>query len=209
MTKKERDEQRQREARRRMCLHHFMALCVCVENAWMYGLAGGGVWQGTSYLPVKVTASERKFTAAQWDKIAKWRYRLVQDMGGERQWNVGKGGFYTDANAKLEMIKSGTKKAWPDGTHEDYLFMQTYILYCAFHDYAILRDDRRASLRYLVQTLGTLADRFITRDSPLVAPMNEVYWTTRDAWQEYPDWSCGGTVQWGESEQDKWLKQVA
>lgn len=210
MTKRERDELRQKEARRRMCLHHFLALCVCFEYAWAYGLDGGGSTDaGTTYLPVNLPPAERKFVIEQWQKIVKWRMKLVEGLNDGRNWERGKQGFYTDANAKLEMIEDKAKEFWPEGTREDFLIIQTYILHAAFHDYAILRDDRRPALRYLAQTLGTLVNRLMPKDSPLVEPMNKVYWATRDAWQEWPDWTRGGELEWGESEQDKYLKEKA
>jgi hypothetical protein len=52
------------------------------------------------------------------------------------------------------------------------------------------------------QALNTLADRLLPKDSPLVHPMSEAYWLTRDAWQEYPDWTRGGTLEWTPSEQE-------
>ena len=207
MTKRERQEARKRELQMKMCLHHFLGLSVMFENAWVFGLNGGGRFEGTVYQPVNLDKATVKFALAQWDKIVKWRFKLVQELGGTETWEKVPKAFYRDAEYKLNLIERKCKEEWSNGSHEDFIIMETYLLYAAVHDYIILRDDRRATLRYFCQTLGTLADRLMPKDSPLVEPMSRVYWATRDAWQENPDWTRGGELEWGESEQDKYLRE--
>lgn len=207
MTKRERQEARKREIQQKMCLHHFLGLSVMFENAWTFGLAGGGRTSSTVYQPVNMDKATAKFVLAQWDKILKWRFKLVQELGGTVMWEKVPAAFYRDAEYKLNLVERKSKEAWPEGTHEDFMIIETYLLYAALHDYAILRNDSRPALRYMVQTLGTLVNRLMPKDSPLVEPMNKVYWATRDTWQENPDWTSGGELEWGESEQDKYLRE--
>lgn len=207
MSKVEKRAARMVELKRKMCLHHFLALSVVFENAWLYGLAGGGTVDRTRYTPVCIEPKLAVFVAEQWQKILKWRFKFVQSLGGTGCFERASKGFYRDAERKLHMIEEATRKAWPDGTREDYLIMQTYLLSCAVYDWRALNDDHRQPLRYFEQALNTLADRLLPRESPLVWPMNEAYWSTRDAWQENPDWTRGGTLEWTPSEQELWLKQ--
>lgn len=207
MNKRERKDARKREMEMKMCLPHFLGLSVMFENAWFFGLEGGGRIDGTVYLPVNLDRATAKFVRAQWGRIVKWRYKLVQELGLVDLWDKASRVFYREAEHKLSLIEKGCKAAWPEGTHEDFIIMETYLLYAAVHDYIELRDDRRGNLRYFCQTLGTLANRLLPKDSPLVEPMNEVYWSTRNAWQADPDWTCGGTLEWLESEQEKWLRE--
>lgn len=206
-SKAQRDEERRREAVRKMCLHHFLALSVVFENAWINGLAGGGTEGKTYYMPVTLAPTLVKFASEQWQKIVKWRYRFIQSLGGTGEWERASKGFYRDTEAKLRMIEDATKKVWPDGTREDYLIMQTYLLSCAIYDWRALNDDHRQPLRYMEQALNTLTDRLLPKDSPLVHPMSEAYWLTRDAWQEYPDWTRGGTLEWTPSEQELYERE--
>lgn len=195
------------EMKEKMCLHHFLALSVVFENAWLYGLAGGGVEAKTTYSPVKLEPSLAKYVVNQWGKIVKWRYAYVQSLGGTKIFEQGSRGFYRDADEKLHLIEDATVEAWPNGTREDYLIMQTYLLSAAIYDWIILHDVHCAPLRRFEQSLSALADRLILPDSPLVQPMNAAYWKTRDAWQQFPDWTRGGTLEWGESEQDKYERE--
>ena len=193
---------RAEEMKRKMCLHHFLALSVIFENAWQYGLAGGGIEGKTRYMSVEIEPTLAKFVREQWNKIAKWRFAYVQSLGGTECFEKASRGFYRDAEAKLRMIEDETRAAWPDGTREDYLIMQTYLLSAAVYDWIILNDVHSAPLRYFEKTLATLTDKLLHRDSPLVHPMSLAYWRTRDKWQENPDWTRGGTLEWTPSEQE-------
>lgn len=158
MNKAQKKAARAAAMKEKMCLHHFLALSVIFENAWLYGLAGGGVEAKTTYTPVNLDPALAKYVVNQWGKIVKWRHEYVLTLGGVEVFERGSRGFYRDADEKLHMIEDATVEAWPNGTREDYLIMQTYILSAAVYDWIILHDAHSAPLRRFEQTLSALAD---------------------------------------------------
>lgn len=207
--KSERKAARVDELKRKSCLLHFLALSVIFESAWLHGINGGGSDKNAKYAAVNVDTRTAKFVREQWGKIVKWRYAFVQTLGGTDSWERGSRGFYRDAEQKLRAGEDATKAAWPDGTREDYLVLQTYLLATAIHDWIALNDDHRRPLRYFSQTLMTFADRLLPADSPLVEPLNTAYFATRDIWQANPDWTDGGTLTWTPSAQELYQREPA
>lgn len=208
LSKAARQEERIKEGRKKKRLHAFLALSVVVANSWLEGLNGGNQVMDSYYPPITLPPKEEKFVRAQWEKILRWRDAVVAVLGIRSFERMGRP-FFEEVHAKLEMAKSLIRAHLPDAPEEDHLRVLTYIVYTALYDLAILEQDTRKPMRYLVQTLGTLADHLIDRDSPLVDTMNKVYWGTRDAWQEYPDWTRGGEIEWGPSAQDLYLAEKA
>ena len=129
-------------------------------------------------------------------RINKARDALVHNCMGIEAFDTGKA-FYRTADEKLQDVSARIVEALPaEQTHFDQLAVLSYVLYCAFYDYAALEDDTRTELRKLVQVLGQLANYLLPAKSPLCGPMNQVYWATRDDLQAHPDWTRGGTLEW-------------
>lgn len=204
MTKAEKQELRQREARRRVRLQHFIALLISITDAWEVGLAGGGRTAQAKYAAIETTEKEKKFILSQLGKITKWR-REVIDLVGEKSFHVGKQ-LYTDAERKLKLAERKANDLLDETIpNRDFMAVMTYVLYAAFHDLAILEQDNRRPVRYLIQTLGTLADTLLPADSPHVMAMNRVYYATRDAWQESPEWY---PVEWKDAPQMVYFESI-
>lgn len=209
MSKKaQRNEERRREAIRRMRLHTFIALLIPIMDAWEIGLKGGGEKGKLSFKSIELPSAEARYVRMMSGKIAKARDAVVRMLGVD-SFDVGMS-FYRTADTKLQLVSNSVIKHLPeDGTRADQMRVITYIIYTALYDLRWLTEDQRPEVKRLVSVLGTLADHLIDRDSPLVHPMNRVYWETRDIMQEYPDWTLGGTVEWGESEQAKYEREKA
>ena len=208
MSKKDRDEARRREAIRRLRLHTFIAILIPIMDAWEVGLKGGGQRGSMYFKPVEVDAKEARYIKMQSGKIKKAQDEVVR-MLGVSSFNVGMS-FFRTADTKLQLVSNSVIKHLPvDASRADQLRTITYIIYTAFHDLRILTDDQRPEVKKLISVLGALANHFIDRDSPLVHPMSWAYWETRDAMQEFPDWTRGGEVEWGPSEQDLYEKAKA
>lgn len=209
MSKKaQRDEERRKEAIRRLRLHTFIAILIPIMDAWEMGMKGGGQRGSMYFKPVEVDAKEARYIKMQSGKIKKAQDEVVR-MLGVNSFNVGMS-FFRTADEKLQAISNAVIKHLPaDASRADQLRTITYIIYTAFHDLRIITDDQRPEVKKLISALGALANHLIDRDSPLVHPMSWAYWETRDAMQEYPDWSRGGEVEWGESEQTKYEREKA
>jgi hypothetical protein len=82
----------------------------------------------------------------------------------------------------------------------------TYLIAAAFHDLRIITQDLRPEVKRLATAIESLANYLIKPDSHLIQPMSNAYWETRDVVQEFPDWTCDGTIEWSPSEQDKYLQ---
>lgn len=200
MSKKDRDEARRREAIRRLRLHTFIAILIPIMDAWEVGLKGGGQKGQMSFKSIEVEAKEARYIKMQMGKIAKARDAVVRMLGVD-SFNVGMA-FYRTADEKLQVISNAVIKHLPEeASRADQLRTITYLIYTAIHDLRIITDDQRPEVKKLISALGTLANHLIDRDSQLVRPMSWAYWETRDAMQEYPDWTRGGEVEWGPSEQ--------
>jgi hypothetical protein len=177
-------------------------------DAWDFGMKGGGQRGSMYFKPVEVDAKEARYIKMMSGKIGKARDAVVRMLGVD-SFDMGMA-FYRTADEKLQVVSHSVIKHLPeDGTRADQMRVITYIIYTAFYDLRWLTEDQRPEVKHLVSVLGTLADHLILRDSPLVHPMNRVYWETRDLIQEYPDWTLGGTVEWGESEQAKYEREKA
>lgn len=202
--KKARKEAARKErAIRRMRLQTFIALLIPVMQGWILGVKGGGQDGPLYYNAVEVTPAQKRYIIMQAGRINKARDALVHNCMGIEAFDTGKA-FYRTADEKLQDVSARIVEALPEWqTHFDQLSVLTYVLYCAFYDYAALEDDTRTELRKLVQVLGQLANHLLPAGSPLCGPMNTVYWATRDDLQAHPDWTRGGTLEWLPSEDEK------
>lgn len=207
--KAEKEAKRHAQAIRRMRLQTFIALLIPVMAGWQIGVKGGGKDGYIYYNPVEVTPAQRRYILMQLGRINKARDTLVRECMGLEAFAVGKA-FYRTADEKLQHIAELIVDALPESqTHYQQMVCLTYIIYCAFYDYAALEADDRPQLKHLISVLGSFANHVLTTGSTLCAPFNRVYWATRDDLQVTPDWTRGGTLEWLPSEDEKAMRSAA
>lgn len=201
--KAEKEAARREGAIRRMRLQTFIALLIPVMAGWQIGVKGGGKDGYIYYNPVEVTPAQKRYILMQAGRINKARDTLVRECMGLEAFNVGKS-FYRTADDKLHHLAELIVDALPSSqTHYQQMVCLTYIVYCAFYDYAALEGDTRTQLKHLIAVLGAFANHLLPAGSPLCGPLNAVYWATRDDLQQTTDWTLGGTLNWQQSEDEK------
>ena len=205
MGKKAEKEARRREmAIRRMRLQTFIALLIPVMQGWIIGLKGGGYDGYIRYNAIEAAPKEKKYILMQAGRINKARDTLVREAMGLEAFKAAGNAFFATADKKLMSIAEKIVSSLPDTqTHYEQTAVLTYILYCAFYDYAALEADDRPQLKHLISVLGTFANHVLPAGSPLCAPFNRVYWATRDDLQANPDWTRGGTLEWLPSKDER------
>lgn len=207
--KAEKEAARRERAIRRMRLQTFIALLIPVMAGWQIGVKGGGNDGYVYYNAVEVTPAQKRYILMQAGRINKARDTLVRECMGLEAFDVGKA-FYRTADEKLQHISELIVDALPDSqTHYDQMVILTYIVYCAFYDYAALESDTRPQLKHLISVLGAFSNHVLPAGSPLCAPFNSVYWATRDDLQANPDWTRGGTLEWELGEDEKAMRSAA
>ena len=201
--KAERDAARRAEAMRRMRIQTFICMLIPLLNGWTFGLKGGGNDGYVKYNAIDAEQKERRYILMQCGRISKLRDALIRASGVDSFSRVGNS-FFEDVDRKLVGIAEKIIAAMPEEqTHYEQTAVLTYIIYAAFHDYAELTDDRRPELKNLVSAMKAMANHLIPAGSPLCAPLNAVYWATRDDLQQTTDWTLGGTLNWQPSEDEK------
>lgn len=201
---------RQAAARRRMRLHCFIALLIPIMDGWRLGIKGGGLSGKNSeikYAPVDVTDKEKSYIRMQMGQIDKARDAVVRMLGIASFEQVGQQ-FYHTADEKLQAVTNAIFKFLPEtATHTDNLRVLTYIIATAFHDLRMLTVDERPELRKLCSVLEQFGNHLLPVDSPLLLPMNGVYWSTRDMMQESPASWYDADLDWdtGPTEAERWL----
>ena len=207
ISKAQRDEERKREAVRRMRLHSFVALLIPTMYAWELGMRGGGRHGEMTYQAVEVPPQVARYVRMQAGRIDKARDAVVRMLGVASFERLGKN-FFQTADDKLQELSLAIINALPpNATHADELRVLTYLLHTAFHDFCILTDETRPEVKKLVSVLGTLANYLIKEDSHLVMPMNKAYYATRNAIQG--DDTVWYEVNWDNAPQEVWLKNHA
>lgn len=198
----ERNEARRMEAMRRMRVQAFIAMLFPLLNGWTIGLKGGGYDGYVRYNAIEAKPKERRYILMQCGWISKLRDALVKAMGLESFRRVGNS-FFDDVDRKLVGVAEKIISALPEEqTHYEQNAVLTYIIYAALHDYAELEDDRRPELKDLVSAMKAMANHLIPAGSVLCAPLNAVYWATRDNLQHTKDWTLGGSLRWLPSEDE-------
>ena len=201
--KAERNATRRAEAMRRMRLQTFISILIPMLHAWTIGLKGGGYDGYVRYNAIEAAPKERRYILMQCGRISKLRDKLVKAIGLESFRRIGNA-FFETADRKLVGIAEKIIESLPEEqTHFDQSAIMTYIIYAAFHDYAELEDDRRPELKALISSMKAMANHLIPAGSHLCAPLNAVYWSTRDDLQQTTDWTFGGTLNWQPSEDEK------
>lgn len=201
--KAERDAARRAEAMRRMRLQTFISILIPMLHAWTIGLKGGGYDGYVRYNAIEAAPKERRYILMQCGRISKLRDNLVKAMGLESFRRIGNA-FFETADRKLVGIAEKIIESLPEEqTHYEQTAIMTYIIYAAFHDYAELEDDRRPELQALISSMKAMSNHIIPAGSHLCAPLNAVYWATRDDLQQTTDWTLGGTLNWQPSEDER------
>lgn len=200
--KEEKRAARQAAARRRLRLHTFCLILAHVIKAWHLGMQGGGVQAGITVPPIEPPQPLRRFIRQQCARVEKWHGLVMEQLLGESAPRAMGTQFFSDACAKLQLVDRAAEAAAPHASAYELLTMKTYLVCAAIHDLMII-DPACASypLRMLRQVLGTLADKLLPPESPLILPMNWAYYQTRDVLQEDPTWPefsagslCAGKV---------------
>ena len=208
VSKAQRNEERRREAILRLRLHTFIAILIPIMDAWELGMKGGGKKVQMEYKAIEVPPKVASYIKMMSGKINKARDEVVRLLGVE-SFDVGMA-FYRTADDKLQEISAACIKHLPeDAGRYDQMRVMTYLIAAAFHDLRIITQDLRPEVKRLAAAIEGLANYLIKPDSHLVQPMSNAYWETRDVMQEFPDWTCGGVIEWGPSEQDKYLQERA
>ena len=208
ISKAQRDEERRREAIKRNRLKHLLGLLLHVQVSWEHGFIGGGKAWGASYAPVELKGGRLGMAKILWAKLNTARINLFDAYNFHSEFQRSGKAFYQDGdkvitNLSLEIIKALPEEA----SYTDGLVVLTYLCHAFLHDLRILEDDNRIELLMLDKALASFANWLLPQDSPLVKPLNVVYAAQRDTVLCSPDWTRGGTLEWGESEQDKYEKE--
>lgn len=210
-----RERRRQRRAMRHKRILLFTALLATALVGLQQGVKGGGVVQTESQgmdssvyrvSPMHFSVKERHYVPMMLGRIEKAHEAVMILLGYENfnPMNPFNLSFYQKVSSTFTSLNSRIEKALPAYYRaKDVLVIFTYIIYCAMYDYAALENDTRPELKKLINLLGTLADYLIPEDSPLVDPMNTVYWATREELQQTTDFTCGGRIEWLPSELEK------
>ena len=196
---------RKEKAIRRMRLQTFITLLIPAMQSWIIGLKGGGFDGYIRYNAIEApTQNEKRYIVMQVGRINKARDTLVRECMGLEAFKASGNAFFATADKKLMSIEEKIINALPeDQTHYEQTAVLTYIIYAAFYDYSFLENDKRPQLKHLISVIGCLANHIIPAGSMLCAPLNAVYWATRDDLQANPDWTRGGTLEWLPSEDER------
>lgn len=182
------------QGRRNKRWHKFMAWSVNFINSWleagkMVPLADGTI---TKFDTIDVTPQEQRFLNGQWLKFRRWRDEFCQERKIVEGLTGSGKAFYRDASSDLRLVVAACDVYDKDLTHTDALRIQTYLLYAFMHDLSnVTGEVKTRAHKLMLQTLETLANHMLPKDSPLVLVMNQVYWTTRDVILCEPTWPEG------------------
>lgn len=208
MTKRERDEQRRIDAIMRNRMMHLMSMLLDIQVRWEHGFVGGGRDWGQDYPAVELSGRELGMAKIRWHALNKARMDFFEAMDFDRAIKTKGQKFFRDSDNVITNLRLAALRALPENaSYTDELKVLTYVVYALLHDLRILEADERPALAALVKAFGAFADWLLPKDSALVMPMNAVYWENRDGVLCCPDWTRGGTLEWAESEQDKYLRE--
>lgn len=183
-SKAERNKARRLKAIKDSRLKHMIAFSVVVANAW---LESGNTVGPATYGEIDITPEQMRFTKSQWKKILKYRDDIIARLGLRGMYYPGKKSeeiarkknFFASADDFIMIIENAVLKFFNEGSHTEQLKVITYVFYSALHDWWILHPEEHASdIRYMIQTLGTFCDRMVPKDSELILPINQIFWTT-------------------------------
>ena len=208
MTKRERDELRRIEGIRKRRLFHLLGMLLHIQVSWEHGFVGGGEAWGAKYAPVDLEGRMLGMAKIRWHGLNKTRMAFFEAYSMDKAFDKLGQKFFRDSNNAILNINLEVIRALPpEASYTEGLICSTYLVYAMLHDLRILENDQRPELEKLVRAFGAFADWLLSQDSPLVEPMNKVYWACRDGILCTPDWTRGGELEWCESEQDKYLRE--
>lgn len=179
------------EGRRRKRMHKLIAWSVNFYRCWME--AGKTVKEndGTFVVfdNVDVTPAERRFLNGQWTRFANWREAYCKEKNIIREMQMAGKSFYANSTADLNLVKAAVDVYADGASHTDKLRIETYFLATMFQDLASVTGGAKGrNHKMLIQTICTLADHILPANSPLVLPLNRVYWSLRDIILVDPVW---------------------
>ena len=186
MSKK--DELRQKAARKRLRLPLLLTMLQPSLDSWEYGIKGGETVtldkHSYTYAALDVPEKEKRVIRMMLGKIKKAQTDAIKEIGPEVFTKLPKK-FYDDADERIVMVEQATVKVCPDDTDlATYQRVITYVIYSVLLDYYISTNERRPGMMRLLSCLSGLCNYLIPPASPLITPINEVYW---DIWDNIMD----------------------
>ena len=173
--KKEQERQkRQRAARQKMRLHTFTALTLMCLTTWK---ENEYILEERKAMP----ANERRYIPMQISRCFKAAETVVRMLNKADQWPSPSSTFFEDASERLQTLLLAIKNTLPrTSSATDMHSVLTYLVYAALYEWQALACDERQPVLKLISEMKALADHLIKNDSPLLEPMNKIFWATRD-----------------------------
>lgn len=173
--KKELDrQQRQQAARQRMRLHTFTALSLKLLTEWK---SNALILDDLKSYP----ANERRYIPMQIAQCHKACEAVVRMLNKQDQWPAPSSSFFEDASYKIQTLLAAVCNTMPETCRAiDIQIVMTYILYASLYEWEALSKDVKPEVHHMITTLGAFSDHVLQNDSPLLLPMNRVFWSMRD-----------------------------
>ena len=176
-------EARIQAARQRMLFHKFVALALLCLDQWQ---KSADIQDDIAGLPT----NERRFFTMQIAKCLKRVQDVVRILHNAETWPKSPtGAFYQDASDQehrlLHIICFDTPSMPKACRCMDVHAVITYLIYCCINDWFAMHMDseiaQTAEFADMYLALKAFANHVIAADSPLIVPLNEVYWSTRES----------------------------
>jgi hypothetical protein len=172
-----------KEQRKIDMIFDLVALLIAIEPAWKYGLEGGKVFKDkknvfTTYAPVEADPKNKTYILLQLGKITKRAGAVINKyhiLDAEKKEET-----FQRVGGKLGLMSKAIDEALPHGSQYEHMVILTYLLYANFYDMVILHEVAEIEMKNLVTEIGILANHLLPQTSPLVMPMNQAYYKTRE-----------------------------
>lgn len=173
--KKEQERQRrQQQARQRMRLHTFTALALKLLTEWKNNAL---ILDDLKSYPT----NERRYIPMQIAQCHKACEAVVRMLNKQDQWPAPSSSFFEDASHKIQTLLAAVCNTMPETCRAiDIQIVMTYILYASLYEWEALAQDVKPEVHHMIRTIGAFADHVLQNDSPLLLPMNRVFWSMRD-----------------------------
>jgi hypothetical protein len=190
-------ERRQRQAQQRMRLHTFSALALMVLTKWQDNAI---LLDDIKHLP----ANERRYIPMQVARCKRSVETVVRMLNRTDGWAAPNSAFFNDASDKIQTLLTSVCNVLPETCRGiDIHSVMTYLIYAALYEWQAMVMDDRKEVQQMISALGAFADHLIKNDSPLLTPMNIVFWNTRSYLHSgalLPIWDFGkcppGSAEW-------------
>jgi hypothetical protein len=173
--KKEQErQQRQQAARQRMRLHTFTALALMLLTK---SQDNDIIREDMRTLP----ANERRYIPMQVARCKRSCEAVVRMLNRADQWPATSSAFFEDASDKVQTLLTAVCNVLPlTCSGIDIHIVMTYLIYAALYEWQAMAQDERAEVQRMIADMHAFADHILQNDSPLLLPMNRVFWSMRD-----------------------------